>query len=416
MTEKFNLLVSLPAFSSPISATIHLPSSKSESARTLIINYLEPKFIPHNLSEANDTMVLNAMLNSKDGFISAEDAGTAMRLGLAALAISNKKCELTGTSRMCERPIAPLVEALRTLGASIKYKGVEGYPPLLLHGFEYSGISTLSVKANISSQYLTALMLVAPALPNGLTIIPEGKLASLPYLELTAQIMNEAGVQVSLSQELIQIPKTSYQPAQYDCGGDWSAASYAYASLVLMPVGSSITLPHLKMDSTQGDKACASLFKHFGIATHPFATGVQIIKEHSNYPVSLSIDFSQIPDLAQTMVAIAAAVNCQLHATGLHSLYIKESNRVQALITELSKLGAVVNETAQGEMQVVSGVTLWYKPIQIDTWDDHRMAMSITPLATLGPLVINDAGVVKKSFPSFWQQLKELGFNVAQSV
>lgn len=395
-------------------AFFELPLSKSESARLLVMQALQPGLRVQRHSTARDTQVLQGIMRQAiagQPTLDAHDAGTALRFGLAWLAVSGYRGLLTGTARMQQRPIGILVEALRQLGARIAYVGQPGYPPLRLDGFNWSGFKELELDASISSQYISALMLVAPALPAGLHIKFRSEPASAPYIALTAELMRKAGAQVDLQPLAVTISPQPYQPVQLEVGADWSAASYPLAASLL--TRQPVQLPGLNLTSAQGDKVITGLLAPLGLDLMPFDGGLMA---HCQGPVpgltDWQIDFTHCPDLAQTVVALAAGLNQPVHATGLQSLYIKETDRVQALVTELTKLGARLHSPAHGELVVEQRMAPGNDPVAINTWGDHRMAMALAPLACIRPLIIDEPAVTAKSFPEFWLEMEKLGYQL----
>jgi 3-phosphoshikimate 1-carboxyvinyltransferase len=394
-----------------LSGRVSLPASKSEANRALIIRALSGQEFPiHNLSDANDTQLLNRLLSTPVGpEVSAEDAGTVMRFLTAYYAITNQQLTLTGTARMCQRPIGVLVDALRTLGAKIDYVGQEGFPPLQLKGFDYAGSNQLSVRADISSQYISALLMIAPLLPHGLELTLEGKIGSEPYIRMTLAQMTYFGVQANFAGNTITVPAQGYHGREYTVESDWSAASYWY-SMVALAQEADITLPALRSDSLQGDSVLPELMAPFGVQTTFTEEGVRLTKG-SIHPILHRIDFSDCPDLAQTIAASAAGMQIEVEMTGLESLIIKETDRIQAIQNELPKLGAALVETKSGVFKVIPGKEA-KNDGTIHTYEDHRMAMAFAPIALKQDLVIEDPAVVKKSYPRFWEALEEAGFQI----
>ncbi|GAA4315575.1 3-phosphoshikimate 1-carboxyvinyltransferase [Nibribacter koreensis] len=388
---------------------VTLPASKSEANRALIIRALSGQDFPiHNLSDANDTQLLNQLLSTPAGpEVSAEDAGTVMRFLTAYYAITNQQLTLTGTARMCQRPIGVLVDALRTLGAKIDYLGQEGYPPLQLKGFDYAGSNQLTVRADVSSQYISALLMIAPLLPQGLELTLAGKIGSEPYIRMTLAQMAHFGVQSVFEGNKITVPALKYEAKEYTVESDWSGASYWY-SMVALAQEADIFLPALRADSLQGDSVLPDLMAPFGVKTTFKDGGVHLTK----IPVQEAldrIDFSACPDLAQTVAALAAGLQVEVEMTGLESLRIKETDRILAIQTELPKLGATLQETELGVFRVFSGNQA-KNDVRIHTYDDHRMAMAFAPLALKQEIIIEEPSVVKKSYPRYWETLNAAGF------
>jgi 3-phosphoshikimate 1-carboxyvinyltransferase len=401
-------------FSSPQNIEIILPSSKSISNRVLIINSLsQNKANLHRLSSARDTQTMQRLLSDENPEWDALDAGTVFRFLTAFLSISGKEKVLTGTERMKQRPIGDLVQALLNLGAKIEYIEKENYPPLRINGANFQQITNkISIRGDISSQYISALLMIAPILPNGLSIQLTGELRSLPYIEMTLGLLQTFGIQYhKKSDREIEVPSQAYlAPLHYDIEGDWSAASYAY-SIVALSENITISLPYLSENSLQGDSKIAEWMLHFGVKTTFFADKIEIHFDKDVQKLSpLFLDFSHQPDLAQTIVVIAAAKNIPLKLTGLHSLRIKETDRIVALQAELAKFGVKLEET-ETDIFSLSG-TFQQADTTICTYEDHRMAMAFAPLAFLGNINILEPEVVVKSYPDFWRDIQVLGFEV----
>lgn len=392
-----------------LKGSIKLPASKSEANRALIIAALSGEESElENLSEANDTQLLQRLLKSDEATIDAEDAGTVMRFLTAYYAVTGQQKTLMGTPRMCQRPIKVLVEALRMLGASIDYLGDEGFPPLRLNGFEGNGNKKLKIRSDISSQYISALLMVGPLLPDGLELELEGKIGSRPYIEMTLSLMQHFGVSADFTENTITVPHQQYKAAPFSVESDWSAASYWY-SLVALAKEAEITLQGLKEQSFQGDRAIVEIMDRLGVYTSFNEEGVQLTKKRHEKHVAL--DFSDCPDLAQTVVALCAALGVTLEMTGLESLRIKETDRIQALQIEVLETGASLQEITPGVFRLEPGI-LAKKELSFRTYQDHRMAMAFAPLALLEPVQIQEPSVVRKSYPRFWENLEKVGFEV----
>jgi 3-phosphoshikimate 1-carboxyvinyltransferase len=393
----------------PVSATINLVSSKSESNRALIINALEGfRCELKNLSAARDTQTMKSLLNSGDFEANVIDAGTTMRFLASYFAVTGKTKLLTGTPRMCERPIGILVDALRTLGANISYEGVEGFPPLKIDGFQYSGVEVLTINGGVSSQFISSLCMVAPLLPNGLKIQLVGEVGSIPYIEMTLAQMRLFGAdaQSNWQDNSIVITNKPYSANEYTVESDWSGASYWYSVVALAAEGE-IFLKGLKSQSLQGDSAIVQIMDSLGVASQFQDGGVRLSKKDS--VESFSYDFSHCPDLAQTIAVICASKNINASFTGVESLKVKETDRVKAIQNELEKFGAafVQNPAQPLEYQVLpSNIIGTVRSLEIDTYDDHRMAMAFAPLCMVQPVVINEPQVVSKSYPSFWEDFR----------
>jgi 3-phosphoshikimate 1-carboxyvinyltransferase len=407
-----NKTVTLSHPSGILKGKIQLPASKSEANRALIIAALSGQESElQNLSEANDTQLLQRLLKSDAETIDAEDAGTVMRFLTAYYAVTGQEKTLTGTVRMCQRPIGVLVDALRELGANIDYLGEEGYPPLKIKGFSGNGSKVLKVRSDISSQYISALLMVAPLLPEGLELELEGKIGSRPYINMTLSLMRHFGVSAHFEGNKITVPHQQYTSAVFAVESDWSAASYWY-SLVALAKEAEITLLGLKEESFQGDSAIAAIMYRLGVHTTYTSEGVKLQKkEHEK---QIAIDFSDCPDLAQTVVALCATMGVTLEMTGVESLRIKETDRIQALQIEVLSLHAYLEEITPGVFRMRPGL-LDKGELTFRTYQDHRMAMAFAPLALLQPIRIQEPSVVRKSYPRFWENLEQVGFEVRYS-
>ena len=404
----------------PLRGTAYLPASKSEANRALILQALAGGGTVGNLSDAHDTQLMGRLLAAASSTteINAEDAGTVMRFLTAYLTVTNWRGRLTGTARMQERPIAVLVEALRQAGARISYLDKDGYPPLEISGFTASESNTrteLAVRGDISSQYISALLMVGPYLPGGLRLHLTGHVGSRPYIDMTVALMQLFGANYTADGEAFLVSAGTYQPTDYTVESDWSAASYWYALVALAPFGSEITLPGLRQKSLQGDQAIAGMMTHFGVQTTFLPDGVQL-RQH---PVAasaapLTLDFTDCPDLAQTVAVVAAALNMPVDMTGLESLRIKETDRIAALQTELAKFGGDLRDLGEGRFRAESR-SFTVDSQSVATYHDHRMAMAFAPLAMRGPINIESPTVVKKSYPQFWKELAQSGFTISEA-
>lgn len=396
--------------SGPFHLSVPLASSKSESNRALILQALTGfEATLSNISIARDTQTMVRLLQSQDPTADVLDAGTTMRFLTAYFAATNQTKRMTGTSRMCERPIGILVEALQTLGAHIEYEGQIGYPPLRIQGFSRQQTSTISVRGDVSSQYISALLMIAPTLPDGLTIHLTGSIGSIPYITMTLAQMAAFGVQseVNWEEKWIKIPHQNYQPIAYSIESDWSGASYWYSLLALdHHPESTITLLGLKENSLQGDSAIVEIMRQLGVQTTFLPEGVTLTKIQPKD--TLQWDFTNCPDLAQTVAVVLAGLRIPGTFFGLESLKIKETDRVLALQNELVKIGAKLTEVVPETEYALTLETVPSESPQIHTYDDHRMALAFAPLAMLFPVVIEDPGVVVKSYPNFWDHLSEV--------
>jgi 3-phosphoshikimate 1-carboxyvinyltransferase len=383
-----------------------LPASKSISNRALIINALAgSKSELHNLSDANDTQLMLRLVNSNEKTIDVEDAGTTMRFLTAYFAITNQNKILTGTSRMKERPIALLVNALRSLGSEIKYLEQDGYPPHEIIHFSGQRTNQLSIRGDVSSQYISALMMVAPMLPQGLTINFEGKVGSRPYIEMTASIMKHFGATCELVADKVIIHNQKYHEATYTVESDWSAASYWFAFAALAKEAD-IRLPRLMLKSLQGDSVVVELMKSVGVEAS-MKDGLLCLAK-TNSEKQISWDFTDCPDLAQTISVVCAAKGIKGNFTGLQSLRIKETDRIAALQNELRKIGGDLIEKNSESWTLIPSSSL-PASASFATYKDHRMAMAFAPLCTLMEVEIENPEVVKKSYPNYWNDLKSVG-------
>ncbi len=400
--------------------TITLPPSKSISNRALIINALaKGKDCPCNLSDCDDTEVIVRALRNHPEIIDIKAAGTAMRFLTAYLSTKEGKHILTGTERMRHRPIKVLVDALRFLGADIEYEGEEGFPPLCIRGKELHG-GALEIPGNISSQYISALIMLGPTLENGLQLRLLGEIISRPYIDLTLHVMHEYGVKAEWSDvDTISIPHQSYTHRPYTIENDWSASSYWYEMVALTDdTDAQITMPGLLDASRQGDAAVKYIFSLLGVRTIFIGKDGQqpstIQISHYRRPLPrLEYDFVNQPDLAPTLIAMCPVLGIPFRFEGLATLKIKETNRVEAMKTEMRKLGYVLHDVNGSEM-IWDGERVEPQPQPvIDTYGDHRMAMAFAPLAIrLGEIRINYPEVVTKSYPRYWDDLRQAGFSI----
>jgi len=384
-----------------------LPASKSISNRALIINALAGgQSELHNLSDANDTQLMLRLVRSGDNTIDAEDAGTTMRFLTAYFCITNQNKILTGSHRMKERPIGILVDALRSLGGEIEYLEKEGYPSHHIKGFGGQKADRISIRGDVSSQYISALMMVAPVLPKGLILALQGKVGSRPYIDMTASLLKHFGVTTNVQANEIAIPNQTFKPAPFTVESDWSAASYWFAFAALADKAE-ITLPKLLNQSFQGDSAILKLMVELGVEGR-FENGLLRLSKKKNAQ-ELHWDFTDCPDLAQTVAVVCAVKNVNGFFTGLESLRIKETDRIAALQNELRKIGADLIEDDPEHWRLIPSTSL-PKSATFLTYKDHRMAMAFAPLATQMDVEIQDPAVVRKSYPNFWNDMNAVGF------
>lgn len=394
-------------------ATVQLPASKSISNRALILHALSGGSTrPENLSDCDDTQVMIRALDHMPDVIDIHAAGTAMRFLTAYLCVTPGTHTITGTERMQQRPIRILVDALRTLGARIDYTGNEGFPPLHINGTQLTG-SEIELAGNVSSQYISALLMIGAVLPVGLKLRLTGDIISRPYINLTLQLMHDFGAQAGwTSENSISVAPSGYHDTPFRVESDWSAASYWYQMTALAAGFPEVELLGLFANSAQGDSRGAELFARLGVQTEYTPQGVKLRKQ--GHPVvRLDEDLVDIPDLAQTFVVTSCLLDVPFRFTGLQSLKIKETDRICALITELRKLGYVVHAEQDS--------ILWWDGERcpadeqpgIDTYEDHRMAMAFAPACLVRPDIrINEPQVVSKSYPRYWDDLQAAGFGI----
>lgn len=397
-----------------LKATVQLPASKSISNRALILNALS--YSPYeidNLSDCDDTEVMIKALNSNDRDFDIKAAGTAMRFLTAFLSKVIGEWTLTGTERMKNRPIQILVDALNSLGARIEYMEKEGYPPLRIFGSALQG-GEISLAGGVSSQYISALLMIAPLMEKGLTLHLEGNIISKPYIRLTLQLMEQFGVKAEWTGQTIRVVPQDYSPVRFTVESDWSAASYWY-SIMALSKNAEIELAGLFKNSLQGDAAGARLFSRLGVGTTFTGRGV-VLKRNGQRPEKLLYDFINEPDLAQTFVVTCVLLNIPFRFTGLQSLKIKETDRIEALKTELRKLGFVLKDRNDSILEWTGERCLPESDPLIATYEDHRMAMAFAPAALVLPegIRIADPAVVSKSYPHYWEDLKAAGFTITE--
>jgi 3-phosphoshikimate 1-carboxyvinyltransferase len=406
----------------PLRGTAQLPASKSEANRALILQALAGGGTLGNLSDANDTQLMMRLLAAAPDtdVLDAEDAGTVMRFLTAYLSITGWRGQITGTARAQERPIAVLVDALRQWGARITYLKNEGFPPLEFAGLvasDAAGPGEQYIRGDISSQYISALLMLSPYGPGGggMHLRLTGAVGSRPYIDMTLALMRRFGADCTAEGDTIRVGPTPCQPTDYVIEADWSAASYWYALVALAPAGSEITLPGLRRESLQGDQAIADMMTHFGVTTTFLADGIRL-QQQPLAPAAelLALDFTNCPDLAQTIAVVAAALAVPVALTGLESLRIKETDRIAALQAELAKFGVALRNVLHDSFQIESqGLVVANQSVA--TYHDHRMAMAFAPLALRGPLHIEAPAVVRKSYPQFWNELARAGFLISEA-
>lgn len=396
---------------------IKITGSKSETNRLLLLQALYSNITLENTSKSDDSDVMfEALKNCQlltDNYqrINVHHAGTAMRFLTAFFAMQEgREVVLTGSSRMKERPIKILAEALKQLGAEITYEEKEGFPPIRIKGKKITK-NKISIKADVSSQYISALLLIAPKLENGLELTLKGEITSIPYIKMTLALLNEIGVETVFKNNVIKVnPKPIIENTQLVIESDWSSASYFYSIVALSNIGTQITLSGYKENSLQGDSVLVDIYKDFGVETVFQKNSILLRKVEIHNSQFIIHNLKNCPDIAQTIAVTCFGLGLACHLTGLHTLKIKETDRLEALKTELSKLGAEISVT--NDSLTLEQSSEIKENITIKTYQDHRMAMAFAPLALRVPLVIEEAEVVSKSYPTFWEDLKTIGFEV----
>ncbi|ESU21586.1 aroA protein [Flavobacterium cauense R2A-7] len=390
---------------------ICISGSKSETNRLLLLQALYPNLVLENVSNSDDSEVMLKALKHPTETIDIHHAGTAMRFLTAYFAVQvGNEVVLTGSSRMQERPIQILVEALRQLGADIHYENKEGFPPLRIKGKKLIQ-NKVTLPADVSSQYISALLLIAPKLENGLELTLEGKITSVSYIKMTLALLNEIGVKTSFSDNKISVGHSELaETSKITVESDWSSASYFYSIVALSEIGTTIQLSSYKENSLQGDSVLAAIYQDFGVETR-FENNTIILRKTHNCQLSgVQYHLNNAPDIAQTIAVTCFGLGIGCHLTGLHTLKIKETDRLEALKNELTKLGANISTTDDSlTLEPSSDIK---ENITIKTYQDHRMAMAFAPLALKTNLIIEDAEVVSKSYPDFWKDLKTIGIRM----
>lgn len=403
------VLVSHPG--SALNGTVELEGSESISNRLLIMRALSHRnFDIRHLSPSEDTQTLLSLLESDNTICDVGAAGTTMRFLTAYYALKPGARTLTGSQRMKQRPIHILVDALRSMGADIEYAEEQGFPPLKISGCRLTA-SAVRIRADVSSQYISAIMMIAPVLQHGLTIHLDGKHASFPYIRMTLRLMQSLGIDCSIDGNTIRIARGSYSAESVNVEGDWSAASY-YFSMAALSANSKLRILGIDENSLQGDAVLPDIYRQLGVHT-AFIQGGCELRQGGDVCTSFAYDFSDCPDLAQTVVVTCAALGIPGKFSGLESLKIKETDRTLALATELKKYD--VHFYPDGDTWILNGRIAGKPNTEIETYEDHRMAMCFAPLALLQPLIICNNNVVKKSYPSFWDDISSLGFSVASA-
>lgn len=397
-----------------IRGTINLPSSKSISNRVLVISAISYNpYEVRNLSDSDDTRVMQQIFTSNATVFDIGHAGTAMRFLTAFLARIVGEWTLTGSERMKQRPIKILVDALHELGAKIEYLEKEGFPPLKIWGSRLKG-KLLELDGSVSSQYISALLMIGPVLEGGLTLRLKNRIISRSYIELTLMLMQRFGIKYTWEGNEIRIEEQNYRPVDFSVEADWSGASYWYQLLALAGEGE-VELPYLELPGMQGDRIVAEWFRQFGIKSRYNGNRIIITKIKSACPGCLKLDFIENPDLAQTMAVLCVLKKVPFHFSGLETLKIKETDRISALQNELSKFGARLDEPHHGELRW-DGTFPYEKtdiPV-ISTYHDHRMALAFAPAAVDRKIIIDDPMVVTKSYPGYYEDLRRVGFKIEE--
>lgn len=405
-----NLL--LQTSQSDLQAQIAVTGSKSETNRLLLLQALFPNITLANTSNSDDSEVMQKALKGNDEIVDIHHAGTAMRFLTAYFAVNEgREVVLTGSPRMKERPIKVLVEALQQLGAQISYENEEGYPPIRIKGQKITN-NKVSIPANVSSQYISALLLVAPKLENGIELTLVGEITSIPYIKMTLALLNDLQIQTSFEGNVIKVyPKPEVASKVMTVESDWSSASYFF-SLVALSDTATIALSSYKGTSLQGDSALVEIYAKIGVETY-FEENKMTLTKIKNFNFEdVTFDLNNTPDIAQTIVVTCLGLGIGCHLTGLHTLKIKETDRLEALRIEMTKLGA--NITVTNDSLTLAASNHINSNVSIATYNDHRMAMAFAPLALKVPIIIDNAEVVSKSYPDFWEDLKTLGFKISE--
>jgi 3-phosphoshikimate 1-carboxyvinyltransferase len=389
---------------------LNITGSKSETNRLLLLQALFPEIQLSNTSNSDDSVVMNKALTGNDSVVDIHHAGTAMRFLTAYFATqAGREVVLTGSSRMQERPIKVLVDALTQLGAKITYEKNEGYPPIKIVGQKITK-TNVSIPANVSSQYISAILLIGSKLDNGIELELIGEITSVPYIKMTLALLEEIGVETSFVGNKISIKpiKGTLKTKDLVVESDWSSASYFF-SIVALSQSASLAISSYKANSLQGDSALVDIYKQMGVLSCFDNNTLYLAKQADFTPQDITFDLNNTPDIAQTIVVTCLGLGIGCHLTGLHTLKIKETDRLEALRIELTKLGAAISVT--NDSLTLKPSAIINHNIAIDTYNDHRMAMAFAPLAIKVPLLINDAEVVSKSYPDFWTDMSKLGIH-----
>lgn len=406
-----NYKITRPAI--PLKASVHLPASKSISNRLLIMHALSERGTqPENLSDSDDTRAMINALSSGEIEKDVGHAGTSMRFLTAYFSSRPGRVRMTGSERMKERPIGPLVDALRTLGADISYMENEGFPPLEIEGKQLAG-GEITIDGGTSSQFISALLMIAPTMRGGFTLHLRGAVVSESYIGMTLSLMRLCGADWLREGNTITVPAGPYRPENVRVESDWSAASYWYV-MAFLEEHASVRLSHLERDSLQGDSVLADLFRGLGLFSEFTDEGVTLYRLARVHPGRFTYDFTNSPDIVQSMAVALCLAGIPFRFTGTQTLRIKETDRIAALQTELKKLGYLLNADVGGTFLSWEGERCAPDPDPvISTYHDHRMAMAFAPAALVrGEIRIDDPMVVTKSYPRFWDHLERAGFGM----
>jgi len=392
---------------------ITISGSKSESNRLLILQKLFPEISIDNLSDSDDSFYLQQALSSNEELVNIGHAGTAMRFLTSYFAVNKtRETVLTGSERMQNRPIEVLVNALQDLGANISYEDKVGYPPIRIKGTKITK-DTIQINGNVSSQYISSLLLIASKLENGLEIQLLGKITSIPYIKMTLSLLNQLGIETSFNQDIIKVhPIQKIEKQTVVVESDWSSASYFYSIIALAKIGSEVKLSAYTNDSLQGDSCLADVYTHFGVGTTFGQDFITLKKLRKTTSKTLELDLKNAPDIAQTIAVTCFAEGISCNLTGLGTLKIKETDRLEALKAELTKLGATISVTHKSlHLKKSSRIK---NNISIKTYNDHRMAMAFAPLSLRVPIIILNAEVVTKSYQKFWTDMQQIGIIIKE--
>ena len=405
------MIFKLTTKTTKLAAEIAISGSKSESNRLLILKQLIADLQIENISDSDDSKYLAKALTTSDELINIGHAGTAMRFLTSYFSIQkNREVVLTGSERMQNRPIEILVKALQDLGANISYENKVGYPPIRIKGTDLVK-DKVQIKGNVSSQYISSLLLIASSLPNGLEIELLGKITSVPYINMTLSLLQELGIEAIFVENKIKIKSfNSVIAKKITVESDWSSASYFYSSIALSEIGSEIKISSYKKDSLQGDSCLAEIYQHFGVKTVFNQQSITLKKEKTHNSQLLIQDLSNAPDIAQTIAVTCFGLGISCDLSGLHTLKIKETDRLVALENELTKLGGIISVT-DDSLHLEASIEI-KENIDIETYNDHRMAMAFAPLALKVPIAILDANVITKSYRNFWNDMQQIGFQI----